>query len=176
VGSVLFSSLSWGSSIAEYPTWIPQQVVSRNTAPATRDWQNTRYFTNLYRLTRLCSRNYDWYIRVAGPRSGISRMIARYVTTVLTRSIVMLVSEMKYRGLEQSPSWEANSHLASEVPGSCRSRSFITMIATARRRPLCWITWVQFLPSHPVSLRYILILFSYLCLGLPSGPFPSVLL
>jgi hypothetical protein len=33
--------------MAEYPTWIPQQVVSRNTAPATRDC-NIAQFMNLF--------------------------------------------------------------------------------------------------------------------------------
>jgi hypothetical protein len=32
---------------------------------------------------------------------------------------------------------------------------------------------IQSMLAHPISLRYLLILSSYLCLGLPSGLFPS---
>jgi hypothetical protein len=31
----------------------------------------------------------------------------------------------------------------------------------------------QFIPSHPISLRFILILFTHVCLRLPNGIFPS---
>jgi hypothetical protein len=36
-----------------------------------------------------------------------------------------------------------------------------------------WATWIQPTPSVFSSLRFILILSSYICLGLPSGLFPS---
>jgi len=38
---------------------------------------------------------------------------------------------------------------------------------------LSWATWIQSLALHPTSWRSVLILSSYLCLGLPSGLFPS---
>jgi len=34
---------------------------------------------------------------------------------------------------------------------------------------LCWISWINFTPSYPFSLRYISILSSNLSRGLPSG-------
>jgi hypothetical protein len=40
-------------------------------------------------------------------------------------------------------------------------------------RFLSWARWIQSTPSHPVSLRSILILSSYLSQTLPSGFFPS---
>jgi hypothetical protein len=40
-------------------------------------------------------------------------------------------------------------------------------------RDLSWARWLQSTLSHPVSLRFILILFYRLCLGPSSGPIPS---
>jgi len=39
--------------------------------------------------------------------------------------------------------------------------------------PLPWTRWIQSTTFHPISLRSIIILFSYLHLRLPSGPFIS---
>jgi hypothetical protein len=38
---------------------------------------------------------------------------------------------------------------------------------------LSWARSIQSIPSHPISLRSILILSTHLRLGLPSGLFPS---
>jgi len=51
--------------------------------------------------------------------------------------------------------------------------SFITMFRTARHCTLSWASWTQTTFWHEVSLTAILILFSYLRLGLPSSLFPS---
>jgi len=37
---------------------------------------------------------------------------------------------------------------------------------------LSWARWIKSTPSHPISQSSILILFSHLCIGLPSGLFP----
>jgi hypothetical protein len=42
----------------------------------------------------------------------------------------------------------------------------------ARHWTLSWASWIQFAPLIPISLRSILMLSSYLCLGLPSGLMP----
>ena len=39
--------------------------------------------------------------------------------------------------------------------------------------PLSWATSIQSMPSHPTSWKSILLLYSHLRLGLPSGLFPS---
>ena len=52
-------------------------------------------------------------------------------------------------------------------------RRFITTFTSARYLSLSWASLNQSIPSHPTSWRSILILFSHLCLGLPSGLFPS---
>jgi hypothetical protein len=38
---------------------------------------------------------------------------------------------------------------------------------------LSWVKSIQSMPFHPISLRSFFLLPSYLCLGLPSGLFPS---
>jgi len=44
----------------------------------------------------------------------------------------------------------------------------ITMFTTASHWSLNSVRWIQYTPSHPISLRSILISMSHLCLGLPS--------
>jgi hypothetical protein len=71
--------------------------------------------------------------------------------------------------------WKADSHLACQtiacfLYGTLR---FITLFTKACHRTLFWVSQIQFAPSIPVSLRPILMLSSHLCLGLPSGLFPS---
>jgi hypothetical protein len=43
----------------------------------------------------------------------------------------------------------------------------------ARHRSLSWAWYMQFPPSHPIPLKYILILSSHLRLGRPNGLFSS---
>jgi len=43
----------------------------------------------------------------------------------------------------------------------------------SRHWSLSWAKWIQSTFFHPISQRSIFILFSHLCLGLPSGLFPS---
>jgi hypothetical protein len=49
---------------------------------------------------------------------------------------------------------------------------FVTVFTRARHWSLAWAIWIQFTLSLLVSLKPILILSSYLRLGLPSGLFP----
>ena len=53
------------------------------------------------------------------------------------------------------------------------TRRFITTFTSARHLPLAWASSIQSISPHPTSLSSILILSSYLRLGLPSGLFPS---
>jgi len=73
--------------------------------------------------------------------------------------------------MEQNSFWEADSHSASqEIPHLLWN---ITMFTRAHYTTLSWVRRIQSIPLHPISLRCILILSSYLNLGLSSGPFPS---
>jgi hypothetical protein len=54
-----------------------------------------------------------------------------------------------------------------------RTRRFITVFTGALHWSLSWARSIQSILPHPISLRSILVLSSYLRLGLPSGLFPS---
>jgi len=60
-----------------------------------------------------------------------------------------------------------------KFPAFYGTRRFITACTSARHLSLSWASSIQSIPSHPTSWRSILILFSHLRLGLPSGFFPS---
>ena len=53
------------------------------------------------------------------------------------------------------------------------TRRFITALTSLRHVSLSWASPIQSIYPHPTSWRSILILFTHLCLGLPSGLFPS---
>jgi hypothetical protein len=76
--------------------------------------------------------------------------------------------------MELSPSWEDTSCAATQnFPAIYGIQRFITMFTRSLHWSLSWTKSIQSIPPHPVSLRSILILSAYLCLGLPSGLFPS---
>jgi hypothetical protein len=71
--------------------------------------------------------------------------------------------------------WKADSHSACQTIGCFiyGIRRFITVFTKARHRTQSWASRIQFAPSIPISLRFILMLPSQLRLGLPSGLLPS---
>jgi hypothetical protein len=68
--------------------------------------------------------------------------------------------------------WKADSHSACQttVCFLYGTRRFITVFTKARHWTLSWASWIQFAPSIPFSLRFILVLSSHLRLGFPFGP------
>ena len=63
--------------------------------------------------------------------------------------------------------------LVKKFPASYRNRMFITALTSAHHLSLPYDTSIDSMPSHTVFWICILILFSYLRLDIPSGPFPS---
>jgi len=66
------------------------------------------------------------------------------------------------------------AQLIKEFHASYRTWKFIIVYRREGHWTLSWATWVQSAPLHSVYLRFILILSSYLCLGLKSGLSPFV--
>ena len=63
--------------------------------------------------------------------------------------------------------------LVKKLPAFHGTRRFITALTSVRHLSLCWASPIQSIYTHPTSWRSILILFTHLRLGLPSGLLPS---
>ena len=63
--------------------------------------------------------------------------------------------------------------LVKKLPAFHGTRRFITAFTSVRHLSLSWASPIQSIYPHPTSWRSILILFTYLRLGLPSGLLPS---
>jgi hypothetical protein len=75
---------------------------------------------------------------------------------------------------ELSPFWEAaNCAATKKFPEFYGTRKFITVFTRTLHWSLSWARSIQSILSRPISLRYILILSTHLCLVLPNGLFPS---
>ena len=63
--------------------------------------------------------------------------------------------------------------LVKEFPAFHGTGRFITALTSVRHLFLSWASPIQSIYPHPTSWRSTLILSTHLCLGLPSGLFPS---
>ena len=63
--------------------------------------------------------------------------------------------------------------LVKKFPAFQETRRFITALTSVRHLSLSWASPIQSIYPHPTSWSSILILFTHLRLGLPSGLFPS---
>jgi hypothetical protein len=116
-----------------------------------------------------------WYLlvrRLGGRQSRSGRGEERnfHPMSGLEPLIIQLVAQWYITEL----SWETNRYLAGHKKfifyGNWR---FITGFTKAWHLSLSRVRWMQSTPSHPISLRSILILSYHLRLVLPSGLFPS---
>ena len=67
----------------------------------------------------------------------------------------------------------AGLQLVKKFPAFYGTRRFITAFTSFRHPSLSWASPIQSTYPQPTSCRSILILSTHLCLGLPSGLFPS---
>ena len=63
--------------------------------------------------------------------------------------------------------------LVKKFPAFHGTRRFITALTSVLHLSLSWVSPMQSIYPHPTSWRSILILFTHLRLGLPSGLLPS---
>ena len=84
-----------------------------------------------------------------------------YLTSLLTPWCRVLLE--KLTGLQ----------LVKKFPAYHGTRMFITTLTSVRQLSLSWTSPIQSIYPHPTSWRSILILFTHLRLGLPSGLLPS---
>jgi len=63
--------------------------------------------------------------------------------------------------------------LVKKFPAFHGTRRFITTLTSVRHLSLSWASPIQSIYPNPTSCRSILILFTHIRLGLPSGLFPS---
>jgi len=78
--------------------------------------------------------------------------------------------------MEQNLSWELDSHSDSQEFIFYGTWRFITVFTTACYWSLSQARWIQFISSHPISLRSILIFSFHLHLGLFPSCFPTKIL
>jgi len=102
---------------------------------------------------------YDNIIHPSTPRSPQWSLIY-----LLTNSLTPW-----YRVLEKLTGLQ----LVKKFPAFHGTRRFITALTTVRHLSLFWASPIQSTYLHPTSCRSILILFTHLRLGLPSGLIPS---
>jgi len=117
-------------------------------------------------------RNGGFHLRIAaaGRQGGLLSQFVTVFTTVYQRNL----PNQTTNSTEHSPSWEANSSSRSqESPVFYGTQRFITAWTRTSHLSLTWVKAISSTPPNPTSWRSILILSSYLLLGLPSGLFPS---
>ena len=66
------------------------------------------------------------------------------------------------------------SQLVNKFPAFYGTRRFFAAFTSTRHLYLSWARSIQSMSPHPTSWRPILILSFQLCLGLPSGLFPTI--
>jgi hypothetical protein len=137
---------NWYTGLSQRLYWL--QLIYRSLTEivlATTDIQVSR---------RDCT-GYNWY-------TGLSKRLYWLQFISLTHS-------WSWALLEKPPIVQPLKNF----PAFYGTRRFITAFTRALHWSLFWAKSIQSPPSHSISVRSILILSTYLRLGLPSGLFPS---
>jgi hypothetical protein len=113
------------------------QFISGSVSPVTH-WSWTTYFSGNSPSTVSCYCQKFWFTPI---KKVISIVLQNFVISV-RGDIVLTIS------MEQSPSWDANSHSASqEIPHFYETRGFVTVFTRARHWSLSWARRIQTTPS-----------------------------
>jgi hypothetical protein len=107
---------------------------------------------------KIFERNISCHLWTVNSVYGLSVEICWYLTHSLTHS-------WSWALLEKLPIVQ----LPKNFPAFYETRRFITVFTRTLHWSLSWARSVQSIPSHPISLRSILILSTHLHLGLASG-------
>jgi hypothetical protein len=92
---------------------------------------------------------------------GICRLLCKWPTTYLPPWNKVLLEKLIV------------TQLVNKFSTLYGTQMFNTMLTKSHHWYPYWATWIQSTPSHPISLRFILILFSHQHLHFPSGLFIS---
>ena len=173
-------SYTWVHFVGVYVTWrhlVPAQSVptSENTwclklfYYSLENWYKWIY---IYIYIYICSKNHKrkwtavcitFHCLAKGLRHTVkSSYLLTYLLTYSHTARCRVLLE-KLTGLQ----------LVKKFPAFHRTRRFITALTSVRLLSLSWASPIQSIYPHPTSCRSILILPTHLCVGLPSGLFPS---
>jgi hypothetical protein len=108
---------------------------------------------NIYRVIRNYLSRYPWPINGTPPPNNLEYII--YYKPSIISSFVTT------NEIEQNLSWEGPTS-ARNCLRFIGTRRFNTMFTRSHQWLLSWARWIQSTISHPFSLKYILVLSSYL--------------
>ena len=142
-----------------YAQTPPSTHHSRTTSPNVLPllWQ-TKFHTRTKQQTKLYSA-YS-YLFIIRRQTGRQNILYRIPYLLIAWCRVLLEQLI---GLQ----------LVKKFPIFHGTRRFITALTSVRHLSLSWDSPIQSIYPHPTSWRSILILYTHLRLGLPSGLFPS---
>ena len=109
------------------------------------------------------------YIYINNISCTVSTPTCFSVSVSSSGSLNLVLACLLTHSMVQSPGLQ----LVKKFPAFHGIRRFITALISVRHLSLSWASPIQSIHPHPTSCRSILILFTHLSLGLPSGLLPS---
>jgi hypothetical protein len=149
-----------------YPLHLQGRIISRAKSQRGSKWQACHLFSRCF---------FD--LEDVPPKRGLTFNGLHGVISekiVLFKILTNSLTNYLINSIELSPSWESPvAELLRNFKKFYWTRRFITVFTGVRHWSVSWARWTQLILPHPISLRSILILFSHIRLGLPSGLFLS---